>query len=475
MAVNMLRRLLEQGILKQEDLQPNELAQLMGEPMPQPRMDIAPMQPNTMRVESGPDAGQVTNLNFNQMQNPGVSGGGGMNGVSMGQPQAPQQPQMQRIKVAGYGNNGIMSDLGQTDAAPVPLDYSRPAVDTPKGKGYYGKDGSVYVKDSQGGLTKILLGYDRDASYQAAKRNFDLQKAQADITQTQAATEHTQESTRASKMQNPDLGGGGAYGTQGVSGPALLQSLDPGIAAQVKAIAEGRQKPPTPIGGKISPLMTLVAQYDPTFDATDFNARYKTAQDFSSNGMSGRKVQAINQALHHAGQLSDQIDVLNNTNVMPGIINPVVNAVEKTVFGDTRQGTFQTKANALAAELRKVYAGAGGGTLEELHKWEGSFDANAGQNQQRAYLRAGMELLTGAIDSLKDSYTRGMGQHGDFSKLISPEAQANMDKVMGRSKGAPAQAIPPGAIQLLRSNPGMKADFDAKYGAGAGDRVLLGR
>jgi hypothetical protein len=101
------------------------------------------------------------------------------------QQMARQQPQ--RIKVAGYGN-GIMSDLGETDAAPVPLDYSRPAVDTPKGKGYYGKDGAVYVKGPDGSTTKILQGYDRDASWEASKRDFERRKAEASIAHENEAT-----------------------------------------------------------------------------------------------------------------------------------------------------------------------------------------------------------------------------------------------------------------------------------------------
>lgn len=191
--LNELRKLILQGMAPEDlaSITPdgkNMLAQMMQpQEMPQPRYDIAPMAMNSMRTESGPDAGRVVNLDFSQQR---------------AQAQAPQ-----RIKVAGYGN-GIMSDLGETDAVVPLMDFARGQVDTPRGRGQYGKDGAIYVKGPDGSVTKILQGYDRDASYLAAKRDFelkrgasDLRKDEASIAQTQAATEHTQETTDALRAQ----------------------------------------------------------------------------------------------------------------------------------------------------------------------------------------------------------------------------------------------------------------------------------
>lgn len=192
MISNALRRMMEeQGItlddLAQSDGPGNYFAQQQQQSeMPQPRYDIAPMQQNTMRVENGPDAGSVTPLNFT-----GQRQGAGNGGFSLGDlnpswaPQ--QQPQQQRIKVAGYGNNGIMSDIGETMGVVPQLDMTRPAVDTLKGKGYYGKDGAVYVK-GQDGYTKILQGYDAAASMARNKFEQDRRAGEADITKTQAQT-----------------------------------------------------------------------------------------------------------------------------------------------------------------------------------------------------------------------------------------------------------------------------------------------
>jgi len=254
------------------------------------------------------------------------------------------------------------------------------------------------------------------------------------------------EHLRASQIQNPAM----PTGSLGATGPDVLTSLDPGTAGLVKAYAEGRMAFP---GGaamrspRMMQLLSLVSQYDPTFDATDFNARNKTVADFSTGGKSGQKVQAINQALHHAGQLSDAIDALDNSNVLPGIVNAPVNWAEQKLLGDTRMGVYKEKADALAAELRKVYSGAGGGSLQELNAWQSNFDPNAGKDQQKAYLQGGMQLLQGAINSLADNYARGMGPKADFSKLISPQAQADLAKVMGTpaTTAAPAGSSP---IQL---------------------------
>ena len=273
-----------------------------------------------------------------------------------------------------------------------------------------------------------------DIASDPTTRDLARQKTMAEIASANLNQQHTQESIRASKLNNPDYHIGD---TAGLTGEAALSGVDPGTASIVKAYAEGRMAFP---GGaamrspRMMQLLTLVGQYDPSFDATDYNLRNKTAADFASGGKSGQKVQAINQALHHAGALSDSIDSLNNTNILPGIVNPIVNYAEQKLGGDTRQGTFKMNADALAAELRKVYSGAGGGSLSELKDWQSSFDLNAGQNQQRAYLQKGMQLLNGAIDSHRDNYTRGMGPKADFGKLISPTAQADLDRVMGGNK-----------------------------------------
>lgn len=181
---NELRRLLAMSgasELANPDEQQNALVQMLT-PMPRPNYDIAPMQANSMRFESGPDAGKVVNLDF-----VGRQGGG--------QQQATAQPQANRV--VGYGN-GQMTDLG-VSARPVDPDFSRPQADIPGlGKGYYSKDGrSAFIKNRDGSTTEVVLGYDAEGSDQMNRRALAREKGRAEIDQTLASTEHTRASTQA--------------------------------------------------------------------------------------------------------------------------------------------------------------------------------------------------------------------------------------------------------------------------------------
>lgn len=193
---NVLRRLLSQ--LSPEDMDaigPNALAQAMQpqQAMPQPRYDIAPMRMNTMRAENGPDAGRVTNLNFQpqqaQMQAPGA----------VAQGPAP-------MRTVGYGD-GTVVDLGVDKSPPAPIDFSRGMADIPGvGKGYYTKDGrSAVVTNPDGTKTKVILGYDMAGSMALNKANQERAQGQAQIAHINEEIAASQQA-RTTKEGIPGMG-----------------------------------------------------------------------------------------------------------------------------------------------------------------------------------------------------------------------------------------------------------------------------
>lgn len=216
---NQLLRALQAGVLSPDDLTESEVAELTGAPgTPQPRFDIPEVPMNSMRAESGPDAGKVTSLNFRDAA--GRQAPGGMTWDALNASLAQQPPpeglswddlrartgggQKRQMRVVGAGN-GSTVDLSPEDAGPVALDYTRPPVDVPGvGKAYYSKDGrGAYVMGPDGQpSTKVILGYNQQGSMDLNKWFQDQRAKEAQIVQTQAETEKTREATAGLRAQN---------------------------------------------------------------------------------------------------------------------------------------------------------------------------------------------------------------------------------------------------------------------------------
>ena len=242
------------------------------------------------------------------------------------------------------------------------------------------------------------------------------------------------------------------------TGDDFLSTLSANDANQVKALADGRMAFPSGIA-LTKPYwqekLQEVGQYDPSFDAVNYNTRAATRKWITS-GKGADTATALNTAMGHASVLSDDFDKLNNFGGAATALNAPINWIEKQA-GDPRQTNTQEALQALGSEARRVFAASGGGNLTELEQWEKSFPVNGSPEQQKGALQQLVGLFDSRINALGEQYSKGMGKTTDGLSLLSPEAQQSYAKLTGRAPSqqsydqtgkptgnpAPAPQVPP--------------------------------
>jgi hypothetical protein len=253
-------------------------------------------------------------------------------------------------------------------------------------------------------------------------------------------------------------------GTPGLQGQQYLSTLDKPTADQVKALAEGRLG--FPVGKALqSPywqkMITAVAQYDPTFDAVNYNARAKTRNDFVA-GKSAENIKAINTAIAHMGQLNDQLTALDNSSYPA--VNSAKNWLATHVGGTDRQGKLaaaDATAEGVAGEMAKVFRSTGM-SEKEIDAWREKFTGSITPAQQQGTMKSAMHMLRGRMEAIEDQYRTGMGTTAAPLRILTPEAQTIFDKLLGEKHGnskgdAPAAAADhPADISALLSKYGKK-------------------
>jgi hypothetical protein len=235
-------------------------------------------------------------------------------------------------------------------------------------------------------------------------------------------------------------GGGTARDTTGLTGQALLDALDPGDRAQVQAILEGRQAPPSPNARnqRTQRIMEWVAQADPTFDMTNYQARNATNREFAANrpGTAGGAITALETAMGHLERLSRNADALGN-NSYPGgqlfrqyVENPIArNATGLSDFS-ARENNFNIVRKAALDEAARVFAGTGTGVFDRK-AWEEKLTASQDPVTLQQGIRELVALMKSRIDSLAGSYNRTMGTDRDAYSFMKPATAALMQRFLG--------------------------------------------
>jgi len=212
------------------------------------------------------------------------------------------------------------------------------------------------------------------------------------------------------------------------TGDAYLATLPPQAAAQVRALADGRMAFPTGTALK-SPywqgMLSAVSQYDPQFDAVNYNARAKTRADFTS-GKSANNIKALNTLAGHIAGLQVAVNNLGGTNF------PMVNSMRNAALsatGDTRLSTLNAAKTAVANELTTVFRGSAGAEAD-VQGWLKQLDEAKSPGQLNAAIREIGGLVESRIHALQETYTQGMGTTKAGRAFVTPQNQKFFDSLL---------------------------------------------
>lgn len=237
---------------------------------------------------------------------------------------------------------------------------------------------------------------------------------------------------------------GAAVAGSGLSGDEYLATLPPGVAQQVKAIADGKLQitPRTLQSPQGAALMQMAMQYEPGTDQTTYVSRAKTAAD-AAGGKLATSNNALNTVSGHLAALADSADALNNTSIPWA--NKLKNFAMRNAVpgGDAKLNAFNMNLHGVADELERAYRGAGGseGAIQE---WRRNLGETSSPESFKETMAKGAEMLQSKLEANHAQYVQGMhGKPGDF-KTITPEARKALNKLRGvkEEADAPAAAAP---------------------------------
>jgi len=216
-------------------------------------------------------------------------------------------------------------------------------------------------------------------------------------------------------------------------GDEYLKTLPTGMASVVKSIGS-YEAPLNQISSmrgstkEREAMLARVKQAYPDFNMIKYPIRQKATTEFMTGGPgspAGNRV-AIGQAINHMGTLDKLGQALENKDY------PAANAIGNfwaTQMGKTPPNNYRVAQTAVGEELMRVFRQVQG-SERETEQWIKSFPVNGSPQQIRGALTVGAKLLNGRMDELNNRWNNAMETTGGFHNLISPQAQAALNRFL---------------------------------------------
>lgn len=218
------------------------------------------------------------------------------------------------------------------------------------------------------------------------------------------------------------------------NGPEFLASIPESDRQIVRQLANYNLDPKTlsTRGGQRERMLSMVSQYDPTYDDTQYANKRAAITRFGS-GPQGNTVRSLNVAIEHLDTLKRAADALNNKD-MTGY-NKVANEVGK-FFGKEPPNTFEGLRDMVANEVVKGTVG-GAGALHDREEAARKIKAAASPAQMAGIFNGWTELMGGQVKGLERQY-EATTRNKDFrERYLTEHTRRAIDLAESKAAAAP--------------------------------------
>lgn len=166
--------------------------------------------------------------------------------------------------------------------------------------------------------------------------------------------------------------------------------------------------------------MGEVQKLNPSYDATQYTAKNKAYEDFTS-GPQANTVRSLSVATAHLGTLASMVDALSNGN--SPVFNELGNKFAQQT-GSAAPTNFDAVKNIVADEVSKAVLGSNG-ALGDREAAVAPINRANSPVQLKGAIDSYQKLMGGQLQGLQRQYEKGTGRT-DFNSMVSPEAQQRL-------------------------------------------------
>lgn len=282
-------------------------------------------------------------------------------------------------------------------------------------------------------LVNQILTAPNDLSRQSAQAA--LRANEFEINQRRLAKQQEMMySQRQNLAQQKEEAAKNPYGVidKSLTGDALLETLDPGIAQEVAAIGRGDKE--LPKGVESQPIIQLAYQYNPNLKEDTYSTRKAMRMDYDAksnpSGAGGQMI-AANTALGHLGDLTDSVQQMNQSGIKPW--NRLSHFALNATIGDEAAKQFEINKRLALTEIAKAYKGGQPGEREAQELINQLTTADTPQELNGVIYKLS-HMMKSKTDELGRRWERTMGEGAEIPgsvpyPVISEQSRSVVQKI----------------------------------------------